>query len=88
MFSLDQVGIGPPSSKARDFLHTSNHLFLPVAGVPGALRDVRQAVLDTRADVGEAVADGTADAARQAVYRLAEAAGGASDDAADCVADA
>lgn len=64
------------------------HLFLPVAGVPRPLGDVRQAVLDAGADVGEAVANGAANAARQAVDGLAEATRGAADDAADGVAHA
>lgn len=67
---------------------SSSHLFLPVARVPRPLGNVRQAVLDAGADVGEAVADGAADAAGQTVDRLAKAASGATYDAADGVAHA
>lgn len=52
-------------------LQSSAHLFLPVAGVPSALADVRQAVLDARAEAGDAVADGSRGTAGHAVEGLA-----------------
>lgn len=53
-----------------------DHLFLPVAGVPRALGDIREAILDPCADVREAVAHGAADTASQTSDCLAETTGG------------
>lgn len=53
------------------FLGYHIRLFLPVPSVPGTLGHIRQAVLDSGANVGQAVTDRTTDAASSAVDGLA-----------------